>query len=42
MSNTLSKPTTTKPTTTKPSNSHAAKVLKVLTRIKAGPSCRRC
>ncbi len=34
--NTIAKPTTSKPT------NQAAKVLKVLTRIKAGPSCRRC
>ena len=37
--NTIAKPTTTKPTN---QADKVLKVLKVVTRIKAGPSCRRC
>ncbi len=34
--------TTTQTTTKSQIDKQAAKVLKILTRIKAGPSCRRC
>ena len=39
---TNTKTTTTQTTTKSQTDKQAAKVLKVLIRIKAGPSCRRC